>query len=69
MDREGNGRKYRPFPVDSKYSRHRKPTYCAVVAVAGQYADFVTGGSGSLMYADEFAFEYDGVALWEEGYR
>lgn len=69
VDSVGTGGEYRQFTVDIKYRSHRKPTYCAVVAVASQYADFFTGGIGSLMYADEFAFEYDGEAVWEEGYR
>ena len=36
------------------------------MAVASQYADFFTGGIGSLMYVDEFAFGYDGTPVWEE---
>ena len=66
IDSVGTGGQYRQFSIDIKYRDHRKPTYCAVVAVASQYADFFTGGIGSLMYADEFAFEYDGVPVWEE---
>ena len=66
IDSVGTDGQYRQFSIDIKYRDHRKPTYCAVVAVASQYADFFTGGIGSLMYVDEFAFEYDGEPVWEE---
>ena len=67
IDSTGTGGEYRQFSIDIKYRDHRKPTYCAVVAVASQYADFFTGGLGSLMYVDEFAFGYDGLTVWEQG--
>ena len=66
IDSTGTGGQYRQFSIDIKYRDHRKPTYCAVVAVASQYADFFTGGIGSLVYVDEFAFGYDGTPVWEE---
>ena len=66
IDSVGTDGQYRQFSIDIKYRDHRKPTYCAVVAVASKYADFFTGGIGSLMYVDEFAFEYDGEPVWEE---
>ncbi len=66
IDSTGTDGQYRQFSIDIKYRDHRKPTYCAVVAVASQYADFFTGGIGSLMYVDEFAFGYDGTPVWEE---
>lgn len=67
VDNVGTGGQYKEFSIDIKYRDHRKPTYCAVVAVASKYADYFTGGIGSLMYVDEFAFEYDGDVVWEEG--
>lgn len=67
IDNAGTGGEYRQFSIDIKYRDHRKPTYCAVVAVASQYADYFTGGIGSLMYVDEFSFVYDGDVVWEEG--
>lgn len=66
VDSVGTDGQYRHFSIDIKYRDNRKPTYCAVVAVASQYADFFTGGIGSLMYVDEFVFEYDGLPVWEE---
>lgn len=67
IDSVGTGGSYREFTVDIKYRSHRKPKYCAVVAVASQYADNFTGGVGSLLYVDEFSFGYDGEIIWEEG--
>ena len=66
IDSTGTDGQYRQFSIDIKYRDHRKPTYCAVVAVASRYADYFTGGIGSLMYVDEFAFGYDGTPVWEE---
>lgn len=67
VDSVGTGNSYEEFTIEIKYRNHRKPTYCAVVAVASKYADFFTGGEGSVLYVDEFAFEYDGEVVWEEG--
>ena len=68
IDEVGTGGEYKPFTINIKYredKRNVKPTYCAVVAVASQYADYFTGGIGSLMYVDEFSFGYDGDVIWE----
>ncbi|HIZ87894.1 MAG TPA: PCMD domain-containing protein [Candidatus Coprenecus pullistercoris] len=66
IDSTGTDGEYREFSIDIKYRSHRKPTYCAVVAVASQYADYFTGGVGSRMYVDEFSFGYTGDIIWEE---
>lgn len=66
VDSVGTGGQYKPFSIDIKYRSHRKPAYCAVVAVASKYADYFTGGVGSVMYADEFSFGYGGDVIWEE---
>lgn len=68
IDEVGTGGEYKQFTINIKYresNRNVKPTYCAVVAVASQYADYFTGGIGSLMYVDEFSFGYDGDVIWE----
>lgn len=68
IDEMGTGGEYKQFTINIKYresNRNVKPTYCAVVAVASQYADYFTGGIGSLMYVDEFSFGYDGDVIWE----
>ncbi|MBQ5882483.1 MAG: PCMD domain-containing protein [Bacteroidales bacterium] len=64
-DNIGTDGEYRQFTIDIVYKNNRKPKYCAVVAVASKYADYFTGGIGSLMYVDEFAFEYDENVIWE----
>ena len=68
IDETGTGGEYKRFTINIKYredKRNVKPTYCAVVAVASQYADYFTGGIGSLMYVDEFSFGYEGDVIWE----
>lgn len=65
VDSVGTGGKYKEFTLDIIYKDHRKPKYCAVVAVASYYADYFTGGIGTLMYADEFSFIYDSDIKWE----
>lgn len=68
IDEVGTGGEYKQFTINIKYresNRNVKPNYCAVVAVASQYADYFTGGIGSLMYVDEFSFGYDGDVIWE----
>lgn len=59
IDSIGTDGAYREFAVDIEYRDHRKAGYCVVVAVASQYADYFTGGIGSVMYVDEFEFVYD----------
>lgn len=65
VDSVGTGGQYKEFNADIVYKDSRKPGYCAVVAVASYYADYFTGGVGSLMYADEFSFIYDDKVVWE----
>lgn len=66
VDSVSTGGKYKEFTLDIKYRNHRKPTYCAVVAVASYYADYFTGAIGSVMYVDEFSFDYKSDIVWEE---
>lgn len=66
VDSVGTNGEYKKFAVDIVYRDTRKPKYCAVVAVASYYADFFTGGVGSLMFADEFSFNYDAEVKWKE---
>lgn len=61
IDSVGTEGSYKEFTLDIKYRDSRKPKYCAVVAVASQYADYFTGGIGSLLYVDEFSFSYEGL--------
>lgn len=65
VDSTSTGGKYKEFTIDVVYKDNRKPGYCALVAVASYYADYFTGGVGTLMYADEFEFIYDDKVVWE----
>ena len=66
IDSVSTGGVYKEFTIDIRYRDHRKVGYSVVVAVASQYADYFTGGIGTLMYVDEFRFDYDGIPVWEE---
>lgn len=66
VDSVGTAGAYREFTIDITYKDHRKPKYCAVVAVASYYADYFTGGVGTLLYVDEFSFIYDEKIKWEK---
>ncbi len=68
VDSVGTGGQYKEFAVDFRYRDSRKPKHCIVVAVASKYADYFTGGVGSLMYVDEFSFNYEGEVIWDEKY-
>lgn len=59
-DNAGTGGEYREFTVELEYrDLERKPTHVLIVATASKYADYFTGGSGSLMYIDEFEFKFE----------
>ncbi len=65
VDSVSTGGKYKEFTIDVTYKDSRKPGYCALVAVGSYYADYFTGGVGTLLYADEFSFIYDADVKWE----
>lgn len=65
VDSVSTGGKYKEFTIDVIYKDSRKPKYCALVAVGSYYADYFTGGIGTVMYADEFSFIYDADIKWE----
>ena len=57
---ESTGGEYKEFTIDLKYNDlERIPTYVLVVATASKYADYFTGGNGSIMYIDEFEFLFE----------
>lgn len=60
-DNVGTGGEYKPFTINIEYRDNRKPSYVILVAVASKYADYFTGGVGSVMYIDEFSFGFDYV--------
>ena len=59
-DGTGTNGKYREFTINLEYrDLERIPTHVLVVATASKYADYFTGGEGSLMYIDEFEFLFE----------
>lgn len=59
-DGTGTSGEYREFTINLEYrDLERIPTHVLVVATASKYADYFTGGEGSLMYIDEFEFLFE----------
>lgn len=57
---ENSGGEYKEFTVNLDYrDTGRRPTHVLVVATASKYADYFTGGEGSLLYIDEFEFLFE----------
>ena len=51
---------YKEFTIELEYRSYtRKPKYVLVVASASKYGDYFTGSTGSVLYVDEFAFEFE----------
>ena len=49
---------YEKFHLDITYRNDRKPTMVTVVTSSSYLGDYFTGGSGSVVYFDEFQFIY-----------
>lgn len=59
-DGTGTNGEYREFTINLEYrDLERIPTHVLIVATASKYADYFTGGEGSLMYIDEFEFLFE----------
>lgn len=59
-DNVGTGGEYKEFTIELEYrDTERKPTYVLIVATASKYADYFTGGNGSVLYIDEFEFLFE----------
>ncbi len=59
-DQVGTGGQYKEFTLDIEWrDTEAIPNYVILVACASKYADYFTGGEGSLMYIDEFEFLYE----------
>lgn len=51
---------YEQFTVELEYfSLTRKPKHAIIVATSSKYGDYFTGSTSSLLYLDEFEFEFD----------
>ena len=62
-----SGEDYTEFTIPLKYKDlTTKPTHIIIVCSASKYGDYMTGGTGSLMYVDDFELVYDGEpTMWE----
>ena len=51
---------YQPFEIKLDYrDTSEVPTYMQITCTASKYGDYFTGGNGSLLYVDQFSFDYD----------
>ena len=56
----GTMNEYQPFEIELQYrSTSKVPTYLQITAAASKYGDFFTGGSGAVLYVDQFSFDFD----------
>lgn len=56
----GTMEEYQPFEIEIQYkSTSKVPSYLQITAAASKYGDFFTGGSGAVLYVDQFSFDYD----------
>ena len=49
---------YVPFEIPFVYRNGKTPSYAAFTISASRFGDSQTGGSGTVLYVDEFAFTY-----------
>lgn len=51
---------YEAFEIKLNYrDTWRVPTYLQITCSASKWGDYFTGGNGSLLYVDQFSFDYD----------
>lgn len=51
---------YKAFEIKLNYNdTGRMPSYLQITAAASKYGDYFTGGTGSLLFVDQFSFGYD----------
>lgn len=56
----GNMSSYQPFEIKLDYrDTWRVPTYLQITCSSSKWGDYFTGGNGSLLYIDQFSFDYD----------
>ena len=49
---------YVPFEIPFEYRNGKTPSYAAFTISASRFGDSQTGGSGTVLYVDEFSFTY-----------
>lgn len=61
VNSENTGGKFREFELDIKYKDgdDRVPAYIIVIGCSSAYGNFFTGGLGSVLYIDDFKFEFE----------
>lgn len=51
---------YKPFEIKINYrDTSRVPSYLQITCTSSKYGDYFTGGTGSLLYVDQFSFGWD----------
>lgn len=51
---------YQYFEIKLDYRDHRRiPSYLQITCAASKWGDYFTGGNGSILYVDQFSFDYD----------
>ena len=51
---------YQEFEIKLEYrDTYRVPTYLQITCAASKYGDFFTGGTGAVLYVDQFSFGWD----------
>ena len=57
-DQNTNG--WQPFEITLEYkATNRKPKYLLITAAASALGDYFTGGTGTVLYVDDFSLDYD----------
>ncbi len=49
---------WKAFEIQLEYRSNRTPKYCVIVCSSSRYGDYFTGGTGSVLYVDEFEFTF-----------
>lgn len=50
---------YKEFTLPIEYRSDRTPKWVSIIASSSALGDYFTGGTGSVLYLDEFSLEYD----------
>lgn len=56
LDKDTGG--YIPFTINLEYVNDKQPTYLFIAVLASQLGEYFTGSSKSVIYVDEFQFNY-----------
>ncbi len=60
MQFSGDSNGWKEFVIPIEYrSALKEPTYLQITCATSKYGDYFTGGNGSVMWVDQFSFEWD----------